>query len=203
MLKKKLISSVLLPIAIILPALFPLGEATAQKQKKVRPTSLLKARCVKSGIGSARRQKRNVSIGRAVYSSEFYLGPGYRSAALTCNIQPQENVPQTVFQTLNLGFGMRDNNQNSPSVRIQLFLDGRASETITVAPTRAENVSVDVNNVNNVAIEATCSSPTQYCGRVYFYDADLLRDGPNTLDNNNQPPVEPQQPEVPVPPAYN
>ena len=69
--------------------------------------------------------------------------------------------------------------------------------------TRAENVSVDVNNVNNVAIEATCSSPTQYCGRVYFYDADLLRDGPNTLDNNNQPPVEPQQPEVPVPPANN
>ena len=200
MLKKKLISSVLLPIAIILPALFPLGEATAQKQKKVRPTSLLKARCVKSGIGSARRQKRNVSIGRAVYSSEFYLGPGYRSAALTCNIQPEEDAIQNVFQTLNLGFGMRDNNQNSPSVRVQLFLDGRPSETITVGPTRVANVSVDINNVNNVAIEATCSSSTQYCGRVYFYDADLLRDNPNALTEKLQRQV-PQELVPPVPPA--
>ena len=200
MLKKKLISSVLLPVAVILPALFPLGEATAQKQKKVRPTSLLKARCVKSGIGSARRQKRNVSIGRAVYSSEFYLGPGYRSAALTCNIQPEEDAIQNVFQTLNLGFGMRDNNRNSPSVQVQLFLDGRPSETITVGPTRVANVSVDVNNVSNIAIEATCSSSTQYCGRVYFYDADLLRDNPNALTEKLQRQV-PQELVPPVPPA--
>jgi len=203
MLKKKLISSVLLPIAVILPALFPLGEATAQKQKNIRPTSLLKAKCVKSGIGSARKEKRNVSIGRAVYSSEFYLGPGYRSAALTCNIQPEEDVPQNVFQTLNLGFGMRDNNRNSPSVRVQLFLDGRPSETITVGPTRVANVSVDVNNVSNIAIEATCSSSTQYCSRVYFYDADLLRDNPAKVNNNAepQPPEIPETPAPPVPPA--
>lgn len=200
MLKKKLISSVVLPIAVILPALFPLGEATAQKQEKqMRPISLLKARCVKSGIGSARRQKRNVSIGRAVYSSKFYLGPGYRSAALTCNIKPDGDRPQNVFQTLNLGFGMRDNNVNSPSVRVQLFLDGRPTETITVAPTRMANISVDVNNVNNVAIEATCSSSTQYCSRVYFYDADLLRNNPTTV-NNNPAPVAPELPVAPEPP---
>ncbi|MEM7579332.1 MAG: hypothetical protein AAF316_05650 [Cyanobacteria bacterium P01_A01_bin.80] len=198
MLKKKLISSVLLPIAVILPVFFPLSEATAQKQKKVRPISLLKARCVKSGIGSARKQKRNVSIGRAVYSSEFYLGPGYRSAALTCNIQPEEDVAQNIFQTLNLGFGMRDNNRNSPSVRVQLYLDGRPTEAITVGPTRVANVSVNVNNVNNIAIEATCSSSTQYCSRVYFYDADLLRNNPATVNNNLQP--EEVLPPIPNPP---
>lgn len=184
MLKKKLISSVVLPIAVILPALFPLGEATAQKQEKIRPTSLLKGKCVKSGIGSARREKRNVSIGRAVYNSKFYLGPGYRSAALTCNIQPDNDKPQNVFQTLNLGFGMRDNNVNSPSVQVKLFLDGRPTETITIGPKRVANVSVNVNNVSNVAIEATCSSPTQYCSRVYFYDADLIRNTPTTVNNN-------------------
>ncbi|MGB3636752.1 MAG: hypothetical protein WBA39_04050 [Rivularia sp. (in: cyanobacteria)] len=184
MLKKKLISSVVLPIAVILPAFFPLGEATAQKQEKIRPISLLKAKCVKSGIGSARKEKRNVSIGKAVYNSKFYLGPGYRSAALTCNIKPDDDNPQNVFQTLNLGFGMRDNNVNSPSVRVQLYLDGRPTEAITIAPTRMANVSVDVNNVNNIAIEATCSSSTQYCSRVYFYDADLLRNNPITVNNN-------------------
>ncbi len=202
--KNKLFSSILLPIAVILPALFPLNEATAQKEKEMRPTSMLKARCVRSGIGSARRQKRNVSIGRAVYNSKFYLGPGYRSAALTCNIKPDDDSdrPQNVFQTLNLGFGMRDNNVNSPSVRVQLYLDGRPTEIITVRPTRVANVSVDVNNVSNVAIEATCSSSTQYCSRVYFYDADLVRNNPTTVDNNTEPqlPESPELPKVPEPP---
>lgn len=101
--KNKLFSSVLLSIAVILPTVFPLGEATAQKQKKMRPISLLRGRCVRSGIGSARKQKLDVSIGRAVYSSQFYLSPGYRSAALTCNITPKKGT-QDVFQTLNLGF---------------------------------------------------------------------------------------------------
>ncbi len=195
MLKKKLISSVVLPIAVILPALFPLGEATAQKQVKIRPISLLKANCVKSGIGSARREKLNVSIGRAVYNSKFYLGPGYRSAALTCNIKPNDDDrAQDVFQTLNLGFGMRDNNVNSPSVQVKLFLDGRPTETVTIGPTRVANVSVDVNNVSNIAIEATCSSSTQYCSRVYFYDADLLRNTPTTVNNPAQQQILPPIP---------
>lgn len=201
MLKKKLISSVVLPIAVILPALFPLGEASAQKQEKqMRPTSLLKARCVKSGIGSARKQKRNVSIGKAVYNSKFYLGPGYRSAALTCNIQPDGDRPQNAFQTLNLGFGMRDNNVNSPGVVVQLYLDGRPTESVTVAPTRVANVSVDVNNVSNVAIEATCSSSTQYCSRVYFYDADLVRNNPTMVNTAQPQPQQQQLPQVPEPP---
>ena len=180
--KNKLISSVLLPIAVILPILFPLGEATAQNQKKMRPISLLRSKCVKSGIGSARRRKLDVSIGKAVYSSKFSLSPGYRSAALTCKIKPKDR-PQNVFQSLNLGFGMRDNNPNSPSIRVQLYLDGKPSEAVMVGPTQVVNLSIDVNNVNNVAIEATCSSSTQYCSRVYFYDADLQRK--NSAENKN------------------
>ncbi|MEA5598051.1 hypothetical protein [Rivularia sp. UHCC 0363] len=175
--KNKLISSVILPIAVILPALFPLGEATAQKQKQMRPISLLKANCVTSGIGSVRMEKLDVSIGKAVYNSKFYLSPGYRSAALTCKIKP-DNRPQNVFQTLNLGFGMRDNNVNSPSIGVKFYLDGQPTQTITVRPTQVANLSLNVNNVSNVAIEATCSSSTQYCSRVYFYDADLQQKPP-------------------------
>lgn len=182
--KNKLISSVLLPITVILPTLFPLGEATAQNEEKIPSISLLRAKCVKSGIGSARKQDLNVSIGKAVYSSKFYLGPGYRSAALTCKIKPN-NRPQNVFQTLNLGFGMRDNNPNSPSVQVQVYLDGQPHENVMVGPTQVANLAVDVNNVSNVAIEATCSSSTQYCSRVYFYDADLQRRNPSTVNSNS------------------
>ncbi len=183
MLKNKLISSLLLPIVVISPIIFPLGEATAQEQKQMRPISLLRAKCVKSGIGSARKEKLDVSIGKAVYSSTFSLAPGYRSAALTCRIKPK-NGPQNVFQTLNLGFGMRDNNPNSPGIQVRLYLDGRPTEAVTVGPTQVANVSLDVNNVNNVAIEATCSSSTQYCSRVYFYDADLQRKTPEIVNQN-------------------
>ncbi|MBE9211114.1 hypothetical protein IQ247_00015 [Plectonema cf. radiosum LEGE 06105] len=175
--KNKLIDSVILPIAVILPALFPLGEATAQQQKQMRPISLLRANCVKSGIGSVRMQKLDISIGKAVYNSKFYLSPGYRSAALTCKIKP-DNRPQNVFQALNLGFGMPDNNVNSPSVQLRFYLDGQPTQTVTVKPTQAANLSLNVNNVSNVAIEATCSSSTQYCSRVYFYNADLQRKTP-------------------------
>ncbi len=187
--RNKLITSVILPVTVILLTLFPWSEATAQNKKKIRPISLLRAKCVRSGIGSARKQKLNVSIGKAVYRSKFYLSPGYRSAVLTCKIKPK-NRPQNVFHTLNLGFGMRDNNLNSPSIRVQLYLDGRPTETVTVAPTQVANLSIDVNNVDNVAIEATCSSSTRYCSRVYFYDADLLRKTPTQNKNSSQKEVE-------------
>ncbi len=188
--KNKLITSVLLPIAVIIPALFPLSEATA---KKAKPISLLKAKCVKSGIGSTRKQKLDVSIGKAVYSSKFYLGPGYRSASLTCKIKP-ENRSENVFQSLNLGFGMRDNNLNSPSVEVKLYLDGKPTESVRVGPTQVANVSVNVNNVSNVAIEATCSSSTRYCSRVYFYDADLQR---STIGAETKSPQSEQTMEAP------
>lgn len=182
--RKILISSIFLPIAVLLPAILPFGEATANK---VKTTSLLKAKCVRSGIGSARQQKRNVSIGRAVYSSKFYLGPGYRSAALTCKISPDDR-PQNAFQTLNLGFGMRDNNVNSPSVQVKLYLDGKLTETLRVAPRQVANVSVGINNISNIAIEATCSSSTQYCNRVYFYDANLQQ-GTAAVTNTPETPA--------------
>jgi hypothetical protein len=147
------------------------GAKTAEATK---PVSLLRARCVESGFGNARVENLDVSIGRAVYTSQFYLGPGYRSAALTCKIQPDKS-PKPVFQTLNLGFGMRDNTTVSPSVDVKIFLDGKLTEARTVSPTQQVTASLDVSNVSNVSIEATCSSATQYCDRVYFFTAALER----------------------------
>ncbi len=145
-----------------------------QAQRPIRPTPLLRAKCVDSGAGSVREQDLDVSIGKAVYSTQFYLGPGYRSASITCNIKPSDS-PLPIFQTLNLGFGMRDNDIKSPGVAVRVYLDGKPSETRTVAPTQQTSLSVDVRNVNNVAIEAVCSSQTQYCDRVYFFTAALQR----------------------------
>ena len=136
-----------------------------------RPTSLLRAKCVNSGLGSVRRNTLDVSIGKAVYTSLFYLGSGNRSASITCKIRRVDS--QLLFQTLQLGFGMRDNNTTSPPVTVNVYLDGKQAETRTVAPTQQESLSLDVSGVTNVSIEAVCSSQSIYCDRVYFFNAAL------------------------------
>jgi hypothetical protein len=163
----------LLASAVILP-LFTLGGeniATAE-----RPVQLLRAKCVNSGLGNAREEDANVSIGKKVYSSKFYLGPGYGSASITCKIQP-DSSPQPIFQNLNLGFGMRDNDNRSDSgnVTVLIYVDGKQVETQTISPEKQVEVTIDVSNATNVAIEAQCSSKDKYCDRVYFYSASLQR----------------------------
>lgn len=137
-----------------------------------RPISLLRAKCVNSGLGSARQYDRNISIGKAVYTSRFYIGSGSRSASMTCRIRRSDNLP--LFQTLNLGFGMRDNDTSSPPVIVNIYLDGKkVEESWTVAPTQQESVALDVSDATNVSIETVCSSKSEYCDRVYFYNASL------------------------------
>jgi hypothetical protein len=168
--KTQLITSAIASVAL-LSSLFIAGSNIAQAKPSI---SLLNAKCVDSGPGSAKLQDINVSIGRAVYSSRFFLGPGSRFASLTCKIKP-DNRPQSMFQTLNLGFGMRDNDNNSPSVEVRIYLDGKQTENKTVSPSQQVMVALDVSNVSNVSIEAVCSSPNQYCDRVYFFNAALER----------------------------
>ncbi len=144
---------------------------TAQAQR-LQPTSLLNAKCVDSGAGGVRVEDQDVAIGRSVYTSMFHLGSGNRSASLTCKIKPNRSQ-QPVFQTLNLGFGMRDNDQSSPPVAVNIYVDGRQVVNQTVRPTERAELAVDVGTVSNVTIEAACSSQSQYCDRVYFYQAML------------------------------
>ena len=134
------------------------------------PVFLLRAKCVDSGLGSAREETRDVSIGRAVYTSRFYLGPGNRSASITCKITP--NNTQSGFQTLQLDFGMRDND-TSPPITVNVYLDGKQAASQTVAPAGRKSLSLDISNVSNVSVETVCSSRSDYCNRVYFTNAAL------------------------------
>ncbi len=140
-------------------------------QAAQRPDFLLRAKCVNSGFGNARQNTIDVSIGKAVYTSRFYLGSGNRSASITCKIRQVDSQP--LFQTLQLGFRMRDNNTTSPPVVVNVYLDGQQTESRTIAPTQQESLSLDVSNATNVTLEAVCSSQSIYCDRVYFFNAAL------------------------------
>lgn len=151
-------------------ALANIGQQVLQAQTQ-RPTYLLRTKCVNSGLGSVRQNTLDVAIGKAVYTSRFYLGSGNRSASLTCKIRRMDTQP--LFQTLQLGFGMRDNNITSPPVAVNVYLDGNQAESRTITPTQQESLSLDVSNATNITLEAICSSQSIYCGRVYFFNAAL------------------------------
>lgn len=167
--KIKLISQVIMGAMLSLTTLTILGGSVVQAQT---PAFLLRSKCVDSGLGSAREDTRDVAIGRAVYTSRFYLGPGNRSASVTCKITP--NTTPTGFQTLQLDFGMRDND-TSPPITVNVYLDGKQAASRTVAPAGRESLSLDISNVSNVAVEAVCSNQSEYCDRVYFTNASLKK----------------------------
>jgi len=159
---------------MLLSSLVALNLQQADAQTPQPQSKLVGAKCVSSGQGSARKNQEDISIGKAVYTSEFYLGPGNRSASMTCKIKP-DNRPEPIFQTLNIGFGMRDNDISSPAIMVRIYLDGREVESTVVAPGQQTILPLNVSNASNVALEAICTTPNRYCERVYFFTASLER----------------------------
>lgn len=163
---QKIIASGLLLAAFTVPSQLMLVQA------QERSTFLLRLNCVDTGIGNWRRRSENVVVNKAVYSSRFYMGSGDTQTSFTCRLQPNEE--EVSFQTLQLGFGMRDNDQGSPSVLVNVYKDKVKAESRTVTPGgEAAFLSLDVTNTQNVSLEAVCTSRFQYCDRVYFWEASL------------------------------
>jgi len=148
---QKIIASGLLFAALTAPS-----QQIVQAQE--RSTFLLRLNCVDTGIGNWRRRSENVVVNKAVYSSRFYMGSGDTLASLTCRLQPNRE----------------DNDQGSPRVLVNVYIDGVKAESRTVAPGgEPAFVSLDVTNTQNVSLEAICTSRFQYCDRVYFWEASL------------------------------
>ena len=157
-----------LQAAILSISLVTIGASPLQAQT---PVSLVQAKCVSSGLGTFRQVPLDVAVAKAVYTSPFYLGSGTVSAAVTCKIRNDDDRP--LFQTLRLGVGMRDNNPNSPPVTVNFYVDGDKAETKTISPGNKELLALDVSKATNVTIEAVCSSSTNYCDRIYFFNTIL------------------------------
>jgi hypothetical protein len=166
--KTKLISAIIASTAVFF-ALAPQSKQIAQEAPLSR--LLFRQPCVNTGIGNWSRRTEDVSVGKAVYTSRLFMGPGNRSASMTCKLVPNE--AGVIFQRLRLSFGMRDNDKGSPPVNVNIYLDGRRAEARTVSPGQGEVVTLNVTSTSNVAIESICSNQYQYCDRVYFWEAEL------------------------------
>ncbi|MCT7986087.1 hypothetical protein NG796_22680 [Laspinema sp. A4] len=134
------------------------------------PLFLLDTQCVTNGPGRSQQETLDISIGRKVYRSYFFLGPGSREVSVTCRIGEESGQ----FESLLLEFGMRDNDRGSPPNAVNIYLDGVRQESYTLTPGEQVSLSLNLTNVSHVAIETVCSSQTRYCDRVYFFESTLL-----------------------------
>lgn len=146
----------------------------AIQARELSPAYLFDTQCVSNGPGRVQEETLDIAVGRKVYRSYLFLGPGSREASITCRIAPEnpEDSPGN-FQSLLLDFGMRDNDRGSPPNVVNIYLDGERMASERVSPGEKMALSIDVANANNVAIETVCSSQARYCDRVYFFEATL------------------------------
>lgn len=173
-------------------AIAPLSVLVAKADDESRLAWLFEAQCVSESPGRWRQEIEDVSVGREVYRSVMFMGPGSQFASLACRIRGGEDTETSDknVQSLNLEFGMRDRHRESPYNNVIVYLDGEESAATTVAPGERVVLSLDVSNISNIAIETVCSTKVQYCDRVYFFDASLSADvAVTTEETTNQEPT--------------
>ena len=163
----KLISKII-ATAIVFLALAPQDKQIAQEEEVIR-LFLLDTKCVNTGIGNWDNHSQDVSVGRAVYTSRLYMGAGDSFASMTCKIQPDDL--ELDYQTLQLAFGMRDNDRDSPEVEVNVYLDGQKApdHSWTVYPGKGVSVLIPIFNIENISLETVCRKTSRrYCDSRLF-----------------------------------
>lgn len=166
-------------LSVAIASLMPLMAAAKDES---RLAWLFETQCVNESPGRWRREVENVSVGREVYRSIMFLGPGSQFASLACRIRQNQDTNSSNrsnrknFQSLKLEFGMRDRHSASPANQVIVYLDGEQASVNTVSSGERVVLALDISNTSNIAIEIICSSKIQYCDRVYFFDASLSAD---------------------------
>lgn len=169
--KTKLISKIIAS-AILFLALAPQDKQLAQEEPP--RLFLLDTKCINTGMGNWDDHTEDVSVGRAVYTSRLYMGSGNSFSSMTCKIQP--NNQEVNYQILELAFGMRDNDRDSPAVEVNVYIDGEKAEDHSwkVSPGKGVSVSIPIPDAENISLETVCQEKSRrYCDRVYFWEAFL------------------------------
>jgi len=166
-----------LAAGVLSVAMFPLNAFVAKAESESRLAWLFEAQCVSESPGRWRQEVEDVSVGREVYRSVMFMGPGSQFASLACRIRGEDTeTSDKNVQSLKLEFGMRDRHRESPYNNVIVYLDGEETVATTVAPGERVALSLDASDISNIAIETICSTKIKYCDRVYFFDASLSAD---------------------------
>lgn len=186
-----LFGSLLVAAALVAP-LATLGPVARAEEK---PFWLFETQCVTQGPGRMRREMADISVGREVFRSYMFMGPGSRSINLTCKIRGDDPEKEN-FNSLRLEFGMQDSDKSSPYNTVVVYLDGQERASQTIGAGEKVSIALDVSQAQNVAVETVCSARNTYCDRVYFFNASLSSE---PVPANEQPTSEPSNSPSPTP----
>ena len=134
-------------------------------------SSLLSNECRQKGNGhSIKLGDTIVSIGKEVFDSIYVvdsLNEGSKTV-LTCRFKQINNTPTT----LQLSFGIEDNEPANTRVSVTVYLDGeqRASHTISSGDLRT--VLLDVTKIRSVGIEISCERSS--CPNIHIVKASII-----------------------------
>ncbi len=164
-----LFGSLLVAAALVGP-LATLGPVARAEEK---PLWLFETQCVTQGPGRMRREMADIAVGREVFRSYMFMGPGSRSVNLTCKIRGDDPEKEQNFNSLLLEFGMQDSDKSGYYNTVVVYLDGEEKASQTIGSGEKVSIAVDVSQAQNVAVETVCSARNAYCDRVYFFNAAL------------------------------
>ena len=138
-------------------------------------TSLFDADClipVNKGLSKTRSQ---ISISKRTYISVMrYKSWSSRQSSFACKVESKNN-----FQTLSLVFGMASDQKipnrtdKAPSTSISVFTDGKNNSTKTVQEGEISSLEVNIQGVEDIAIETSCPDDDTCRGELDFIKGDL------------------------------
>ncbi|TAG85713.1 MAG: hypothetical protein EAZ09_11670 [Oscillatoriales cyanobacterium] len=133
-----------------------LGTVGAQVAQAQRPIPLEDLQCVKRS-GSWSSDKRDISVGRQIYTTVLYISP---DTAITCRLPGGP-------ASLRLEFAIPDTD-NSPPARIDVYVDGNQVASRTGDRGKVHTMLVNISNGKSLAIEVFCARATN-CRYAYFF----------------------------------
>lgn len=181
---KRIISTLLATTALI--------STTTLAQAQRRPSgvaSLAEMVCRTMSGGSDGRAlypiNQDFAIGFEVFTAVAMLGSHPvtptidrdKPTQVACRLSSSSQ--NTQYRTLSLAFGIPDNNgfaDPSEVTRLSIYLNGEFYRYQDVVKGEKYFLSIDVENVRSVGLEARClSNNDRYCGAIYFFEDILER----------------------------
>ncbi len=153
---------------------------------------LLSTECTKSGRGYYYpNSSKDVPIDEELFTSIFWLSLS-QPTQLTCKI-PQD------IETLDLGFGVSDDADEEEQIKIDIYLDEVLITSDVMVSGEGENLLIDVSNVSNVTIDASCSKGSCFGsngGNLYFWRAKFSYFSEDTFFLVSDPSLQNSQSEI-------
>jgi hypothetical protein len=142
------------------------GLAGQPAQGRQQTTSLFSTTCV--GRGDYGSQRRDVTIGRELFTSIFRMADRYdpNGTSMTCRIRFAGSVHK--FKTLRLAFGIGDSEYGDRPVDVNVYLDGNLAESRTLLIGEKALLLLNVSQTSSVAIEVLNNGDGQLTDVSFF-----------------------------------